>query len=120
MLRCATSWSARTAGSSLPTAPPPPARTTRTSPRSWASPRPPLPPAGPPPARPPYEDVAEFGGPPPTADPLEATTPSVRLGDASLKRTRRRVAEAARGHLDTAVFDELVFASSEAVINAQS
>ena len=44
-----------------------------------------------------YQEVAEFVGLPPTADPLEATTPSVRLGDASLKRTRRRVAEAARG-----------------------
>jgi anti-sigma regulatory factor (Ser/Thr protein kinase) len=71
-------------------------------------------------ASPHYQDVAEFVGLPPTADPLEATTPSVRLGDASLKRTRRRVAEAARGCLDTAAFDELVFALSEAVINAQS
>ena len=66
-----------------------------------------------------YQDVAEFVGLPPTADPLEATTPSVRLGDASLKRTRLRVAEAARGSLDTAAFDELMFALSEAVINAQ-
>ena len=67
-----------------------------------------------------YQDVAEFVGLPTTADPLEATTPSVRLGDASLTRTKRRVAEAARGRLDTAAFDELVFALSEAVINAQS
>jgi anti-sigma regulatory factor (Ser/Thr protein kinase) len=71
-------------------------------------------------ASPHYQDVAEFVGLPPTADPLEATTPSVRLGDASLKRTRRRVAEAARERLDTGAFDELVFALSEAVINAQS
>jgi anti-sigma regulatory factor (Ser/Thr protein kinase) len=67
-----------------------------------------------------YQDVAEFVALPPTADPLEGTTPSVRLGDASLKRTRRRVAEAARGSLDTAAFDELLFALSEAVINAKS
>jgi len=71
-------------------------------------------------ASPRYQDVAEFVGLPPAADPLEATTPSVRLGDASLKRTRRRVAEAAQGCLDTATCDELVFALSEAVINAQS
>jgi len=71
-------------------------------------------------ASPHYQDVAEFVGLPPTADPLEATTPTVRLGDASLKRTRHRVAEAARGSLDAAAFDELVFALSEAVINAQS
>jgi anti-sigma regulatory factor (Ser/Thr protein kinase) len=71
-------------------------------------------------ASPHYQDVAEFVALPPTADPLEVTTPSVRLGDASLKRTRRRVAEVARGCLDTAAFDELMFALSEAVINAQS
>ncbi|GAB3310109.1 anti-sigma factor RsbA family regulatory protein [Geodermatophilus aquaeductus] len=71
-------------------------------------------------ASPHYQDVAEFVGLPSTADPLEATPPSVCLGDASLKRTRRRVAEAARGCLDTATLDEFVFALSEAVINAQS
>jgi len=71
-------------------------------------------------ASPYYQDVAEFVGLPPAADPLEATTPSVRLGDASLKRTRRRVVEVARECLDAAAFDELMFALSEAVINAQS
>src|SRR3954468_13098113 len=71
-------------------------------------------------ASPAYQDVPEFVGLPPTADPLEATTPSVRLGDASLKRTRRRVAEVARECLGAAAFDEWVFALSEAVINAQS
>src|SRR3954447_2926664 len=45
------------------------------------------------PASPRYQDVAEFVGLPPTADPLEAITPSLRLGDASLKQTRRRVTE---------------------------
>src|SRR3954452_16294380 len=76
-------------------------------------------PAGAATASPRYQDVAEFVGLPPAADPLEATTPSVRLGDASLKRTRRRVAEVARELLDTPAFDELLFALSEAVINAQ-
>jgi anti-sigma regulatory factor (Ser/Thr protein kinase) len=71
-------------------------------------------------ASPQYQDVPEFAGLPPTADPLEGTTPSVRLGDPSLKRTRRSVAEAARGSLDPAAFDELLFAVSEALINAQS
>src|SRR3954452_23558991 len=71
-------------------------------------------------ASPRYQDVTEFESLPPTVDPLEATDPTAVLVDASLKRTRRRVAEAARGSLDTAAFDELVFALSEAVINAQS
>jgi anti-sigma regulatory factor (Ser/Thr protein kinase) len=71
-------------------------------------------------ASPHYQDVAEFVGLPPPPDSLEATTPSVRLGDASLKRTRRCVADAARECLDAAAFDELGFALSEAVINAQS
>jgi len=67
-----------------------------------------------------YQDVDQFEGLVPPADPLEATTPSVLLGDASLKQTRRRVAEAVQGQLDPAAFDELLFALSEAVINAQS
>jgi anti-sigma regulatory factor (Ser/Thr protein kinase) len=71
-------------------------------------------------ASPRYQDVTEFEGLPPTADPLEATDPSVCLGDASLKQIRRRVTEAVREHLDPAVFDALVFSLSEAVINAQS
>ena len=71
-------------------------------------------------ASPRYQDVPEFEGLPATPDPLEQTTPDLCLGDASLKQTRRRVAEAVRGHLDPAAFDELVFALSEAVINAQS
>src|SRR4051812_34038764 len=71
-------------------------------------------------ASPRYQDVSQFESLPPPADPLEATTPSVRLGDASLKQTRRRVAEVLQGQLDTAAFDELLFALSEAVINAQS
>src|SRR3954452_3677959 len=71
-------------------------------------------------ASPRYQDVTEFESLPPTVDPLEATDPSVRLGDASLKQTRRRVAEAVREHLDPAAFDALLFALSEAVINTQS
>jgi anti-sigma regulatory factor (Ser/Thr protein kinase) len=70
-------------------------------------------------ASPRYQDVHRFEGLPPGADPLEATTPRFRLVDASLKRTRRRVAGAARGRVDAATLDELMFAVSEAVINAQ-
>jgi anti-sigma regulatory factor (Ser/Thr protein kinase) len=67
-----------------------------------------------------YQDVAEFVGLPPTADPLESSSPSVQLSDASLKRTRERVAQAVRERLDTDVFDAVLFALSEAVINAQA
>jgi anti-sigma regulatory factor (Ser/Thr protein kinase) len=67
-----------------------------------------------------YQDVPHFEPLPVAADPLEATTPSVCLGDASLARTRRRVAEAVRGHLEATAFDAFVFALSEAAINAQS
>ncbi|MGY1641046.1 anti-sigma factor RsbA family regulatory protein [Geodermatophilus sp. SYSU D00703] len=67
-----------------------------------------------------YQDVPDFHGLPPAADPLESTAPSVCLGDASLKQTRRRVAEAVRDHLGPAEVDELLFALSEAVVNAQS
>ncbi|SFK37432.1 sensor histidine kinase [Geodermatophilus ruber] len=66
-----------------------------------------------------YQEAPEFEALPPTADPLEATVPSVRLGDASLKRTRRLVCEAVRERLDPAACDAVMFAMSEAVINAQ-
>src|SRR3954453_23911699 len=64
-----------------------------------------------------YQDPSRFECLLPSADPLEATAPNVCLGDASLKLTRRRVAEAVRGHLDPAAFDALLFALNEAVIN---
>jgi anti-sigma regulatory factor (Ser/Thr protein kinase) len=70
-------------------------------------------------ASPRYQEVGEFRPLPPAADPLEATSPSVSLVDASLKTTRRRVAAAARGRLDADAYDDLLFALSEAVINAQ-
>src|SRR3954451_22363699 len=69
-------------------------------------------------ASPRYQEVPEFESLPPTVDPLEATDPRVRLGDAPLTQPRRRVAEAVREHLDPAAFDALLFALSEAVINA--
>jgi anti-sigma regulatory factor (Ser/Thr protein kinase) len=69
-------------------------------------------------ASPRYQDVGEFAPLPPAADPLEATAPAVRLVDASLKTTRHRVADAAHGRVGDAVLDELVFALSEAVVNA--
>ncbi|MGY1786554.1 anti-sigma factor RsbA family regulatory protein [Geodermatophilus sp. SYSU D00698] len=70
-------------------------------------------------ASPRYQDVAEFEGLPPTADPLERTTPVVDLADASLKQTRRRVRDAARELVGATALDELLFALSEAVVNAQ-
>jgi len=70
-------------------------------------------------ASPRYQDVSEFRGASPPADPLEATSPDLQLVDASLKRTKRRVAEAVRGRIDDGVRDDLLFALSEAVINAQ-
>jgi len=66
-----------------------------------------------------YQDDAEFETLPPAVDPLEATAASVSLVDASLKKTRRSVAEAASGRIDDATLDDLIFAVSEAVINAQ-
>jgi hypothetical protein len=66
-----------------------------------------------------YQEVGDFVGVPPAADPLEATRPDVVLIDAPLKNVRRRVAAAARGRITPAVFDELLFALSEAVVNAQ-
>jgi anti-sigma regulatory factor (Ser/Thr protein kinase) len=66
-----------------------------------------------------YEDVADFRSLPPAADPLEATATSMTLVDVSLKKTRQRVAEAARGRIGDAPLDDLLFALSEAVINAQ-
>ena len=66
-----------------------------------------------------YQDVAEFECLPRAADPLEATATSMTLVDASLKKTRRSVAEVVRGQVGDAALDELMFAVSEAVINAQ-
>jgi anti-sigma regulatory factor (Ser/Thr protein kinase) len=70
-------------------------------------------------ASPRYQDVPDFEGLPPTVDPLEVAAPVVGLVDASLKETRRRIEDVAHGQVDAATLDELVFAVSEAVINAQ-
>jgi anti-sigma regulatory factor (Ser/Thr protein kinase) len=66
-----------------------------------------------------YQEVRAFEALPPTADDLEATTPSVRLMDASLKEARRRVTAAAHDRIDDATRDDLLFALSEAVVNAE-
>ncbi|MGY1662469.1 anti-sigma factor RsbA family regulatory protein [Geodermatophilus sp. SYSU D00705] len=66
-----------------------------------------------------YETVPDFAPLPPAADPLEGTRPAVTLTDAPLRQVRRRVAAAARGRVDAATSDELLFALSEAVLNAQ-
>jgi anti-sigma regulatory factor (Ser/Thr protein kinase) len=66
-----------------------------------------------------YQHVTEFEGLPVTADPLEGTAPVVELTSASLKRTRRRVADVAHGRISAPALDELLFALSEAVINAE-
>jgi anti-sigma regulatory factor (Ser/Thr protein kinase) len=66
-----------------------------------------------------YQEALDFEGVPPADDPLEGTRPGVTLVDAPLKQIRRRIAGAARGRIDETAFDELLFALSEAVINAQ-
>jgi anti-sigma regulatory factor (Ser/Thr protein kinase) len=66
-----------------------------------------------------YEEVTEFRALPPTVDPLETGPPCVRLRDASLKQTRRHIADAAHGRVRDETLDDLMFALSEAVINAQ-
>jgi anti-sigma regulatory factor (Ser/Thr protein kinase) len=65
-----------------------------------------------------YQDVADFARLPPPADPVEATRPAVALVNPSPRRSRHRVAEAARGRVDAVALDELLFAVSEAVLNA--
>jgi len=50
---------------------------------------------------------------------LEAGAPTVTLVDPSLTQTRRRIADLARGRVGDAALDDLDFALSEAVINAQ-
>jgi hypothetical protein len=70
-------------------------------------------------ASPRYQEVAEFESLPATGDPLAATVPVVELVDASLKEARRRVEEAAHRRISASTIDDLVFALSEAVLNAQ-
>ena len=53
-------------------------------------------------ASPRYQEVADFERLPPSTDPLEATRPTVALVDASPRKTRHWVAEAARGRIDAA------------------
>jgi anti-sigma regulatory factor (Ser/Thr protein kinase) len=70
-------------------------------------------------ASPRFEEVTEFAALPPASDPLEAAAPTVELINPSAKRTRRRVEEVAHGRIGAAALDELLFALSEAVVNAQ-
>jgi anti-sigma regulatory factor (Ser/Thr protein kinase) len=69
-------------------------------------------------ASPRYQEVADFERLPPAPDPLEAARPAVALGDALPHRARHWVAEAARGRVEEATVEELLFAVSEAVLNA--
>jgi anti-sigma regulatory factor (Ser/Thr protein kinase) len=69
-------------------------------------------------ASPRYQEVTDYVRLPPSADPLEAAPPAVALVNASPRQTRHRVAEAARGRIDAAAVEELLFAVSEAVVNA--
>jgi anti-sigma regulatory factor (Ser/Thr protein kinase) len=69
-------------------------------------------------ASPRYQEVADYERLPPAVDPLEAARPTVALVNPSPRETRRRVAGTARGRVDAAAFDELLFAVSEAVLNA--
>jgi anti-sigma regulatory factor (Ser/Thr protein kinase) len=66
-----------------------------------------------------YQEVQEFRALPPPVDSLEATSPDVSLVDASLNRTRQRVADAVRGRIDPGTCEDLLFALSEAVLNAE-
>jgi anti-sigma regulatory factor (Ser/Thr protein kinase) len=69
-------------------------------------------------ASPRYQEVADFERLPPAGDPLEATPPTVALIGASPRKARHRVAEAAYERIDAATMRELLFAVSEAVLNA--
>jgi len=66
-----------------------------------------------------YQEVADFDRLPPAADPLEATPPAVTLVNPTPRQTRRRVTEAVHGRVEAAAFEELLFAVSEAVLNAR-
>jgi hypothetical protein len=66
-----------------------------------------------------YQGVIGFERLRSAADPLQETTPRIRLVDAPLKRAKRRIAEAARGRVDDAARGALVFALAEVVMNAQ-
>jgi hypothetical protein len=66
-----------------------------------------------------YQEVSDFEALPAAADPLESTRPGIALVDPSLKQITRRVAGVAHGRVDPAASDQLIFALSEAVINAQ-
>ena len=70
-------------------------------------------------ASPRYQDVTEFDPLPPEPDPLEATTPSLRLTDASPRRARHLIAQAAAGRIDSDTLDQVILAVSEAVENSQ-
>jgi hypothetical protein len=70
------------------------------------------------PPAPRYQEVADFERLPPSAEPLEAAPPTVALVNASPRQTWHRVVEAAHGRIDAAAFEELLFAVSEAVLNA--
>ena len=70
-------------------------------------------------ASPRYQEVADFERLPPVGrsaggDPVRPS----RWSTPRRGKTRHRVAEAARGRIDAAAFEELLFAVSEAVLNA--
>ena len=66
-----------------------------------------------------YQDLLEFEPVPPPADPLEASAPTITLVNPSLTQTQRRVAHLAQGRVGDTALDDLVFAASEALVNAQ-
>jgi hypothetical protein len=70
------------------------------------------------PPQPRYQEVTDCERGPPSTDPLEATPPAVALVNTSPRQTRHRLAQAARGRIDATAFEELLFAVSEAVVNA--
>jgi anti-sigma regulatory factor (Ser/Thr protein kinase) len=69
-------------------------------------------------ASPRYQEVADFERLPTAPDPLEATPPTVALINAWPRKARHWVGEAAHGRVDAATRQELLFAVSEAVLNA--
>ncbi|WP_448625089.1 anti-sigma factor RsbA family regulatory protein [Geodermatophilus sp. URMC 64] len=66
-----------------------------------------------------YQDVDAFESLPPEFDPLQSTAPALELTGASLKETRRRVADVAAGRIGPAALDDLLFALAEVVVNAE-
>ena len=66
-----------------------------------------------------YQDVAEFAALPAPDEPLEVTEPALLLVDPTPGQVRTQLARLAHGRIRISTLEELLFAATEAVLNAQ-